>query len=117
MSAQKLRNGMIFTVCVTEQEIKQPQRKMLTDSRVVIVIIMFAFIVATFFIIKAIVKLMYMNVMTRGGNKTAYTECFDDIYKRIRNQEKFNFIVTVLDINDLKKVNDTYGHEYGDKMI
>lgn len=117
MSAQKLRNGMIFTACVTEEEIKAPQRKMLSDSLVIIVIIMSVFIAATFSIIKAIVKLMYTDVMTKVGNKTAYTECVDDIYKRMRNQEDFNFIVTVLDINDLKKVNDTYGHEYGDRLI
>ena len=117
MSAQKLRNGMIFTVCVTEQEIKQPQQKMLKDSIIVIVLVMSAFVSATFSIIKAIVRLMYSDVMTRVGNKTAYMECVDTIYKKMREQERFNYIVTVLDINDLKKVNDTYGHEYGDRLI
>ncbi|MBR4981314.1 MAG: diguanylate cyclase, partial [Lachnospiraceae bacterium] len=117
MTAQKLRNGMIFTVCVPEQEIKQPQRKVLSDSIAVIIFIMSVFVVATVSIIKVIVRLAYTDVMTRVGNKTAYTECVDSIYKRIRNKEKLNYLVVVMDINDLKKTNDTYGHEYGDKLI
>lgn len=117
MTAQKLRNGMIFTVCVPEQEIRQPQRKVLADSIVVIMLIMSAFVAVTVSITKAIVRLIYTDVMTRVGNKTAYAECVDTIYKRIRNKEKLNYIVAVIDINDLKKANDTYGHEYGDKLI
>lgn len=117
MTAQKLRNGMIFTVCVPEQEIKQPQRKVLLGSIVVIMLIISAFVAVTVSITKVIVRLIYTDVMTRVGNKTAYTECVDTIYKRIRNGEKLNFIVAVIDINDLKKVNDTYGHEWGDKLI
>ena len=117
LTAQKLRNGMIFTVCVTEQEIKHPQQKMLADSIMVIVLIMSVFVIVTVSIIKAIVKLLYTDVMTRVGNKNAYMECVDAIYKRLVNKEKFNFVVVVIDINDLKKVNDTYGHEYGDKLI
>ena len=117
MAAQKLRNGMIFTVCVTEQEINSPQQKLLSDSTVVIVLIILAFVAVTVSITKVIVKLIYTDAMTHVGNKTAYTECVDEIYKRIANKEKINFIVTVIDINGLKKVNDTYGHEYGDALI
>ena len=117
MAAQKLRNGMIFAVSVPENEIKQPQQRVLSDSIAVIAIIMSAFVAVTVSITKAIVKMIYIDVMTRVGNKTAYSECVDTIYKRIRNKEKFNFVVTVIDINDLKKANDTYGHAYGDYLI
>lgn len=117
MTAQKLRNGMIFTVCVPEQEIKQPQQIVLAESIAVIILVMSAFIVITVSITKVIVKMIYTDVMTRVGNKTAYEECIDTIYKRIRNKEKLNFVVAVIDINDLKKVNDTYGHEWGDVLI
>lgn len=117
MSAQKLRNGMIFTVCVTEQELKEPQQKILATSFIVIALIMSVFVAITVSITKVIVKLIYTDAMTKVRNKTAYTECVDSIYKRIRDKEKINFIVAVADINDLKKTNDTYGHEYGDKLI
>lgn len=117
LTAQKLRNGMIFTVCVTEWEIKQPWLKMLMNSGMVIVLLMSAFVAVTVSITKVIVRLIYTDAMTRVGNKTAYTECIGAINKRIIDKENFNFIVVVIDINDLKKVNDTYGHEYGDKLI
>ena len=117
MASQKLRNGMIFSVCVTEQEIKSPQQKLLSDSIVVIFLVILAFVAVTVSITKVIVKLIYTDAMTHVGNKTAYMECIDEIYKRIENKEKLTFTVIVIDINNLKNVNDTYGHEYGDELI
>lgn len=117
MMAQKLRNGMIFTVCVAEQEIKQPQQKMLIDSVLVILLIMSGFVAVTVFLTKSIIRLIYTDSMTQVGNKTAYNECVDLLCRRIRDKEHINFQIAVVDINDLKIVNDTYGHEYGDKLI
>ena len=117
MTAQKLRNGMIFTVCVTEEELQRPQKKMLKQSVVVMLAILSIFVAATVPIIKAIVRLIYVDTMTRVRNKTAYSECVDDIYRKFLAKEKLQFTVIVADINDLKKVNDTYGHDYGDMLI
>ena len=117
MTAQKLRNGMIFTVCVTEQEIKQPRQKMLINSILVILLIMSGFVAVTVLLTKAIVRLIYTDAMTQVGNKTSYNDCVELLEKRIRDKEHINFQIIVIDINDLKKVNDTYGHEYGDKLI
>ena len=117
LTSQKLSNEMIFTVCVTEEELQEPQRKMLINSVLVILGVLSGYIVVTISVIKAIVKLMYKDSMTRVGNKAAYVECVETLYKRMKNNEKFCFSVVVVDINDLKKVNDTYGHEYGDILI
>ena len=117
MTAQKLRNGMIFTVCVTEEELQRPQIKMLKQSVFVMLVILSIFVAATVSITKAIVRLMYVDTMTRVRNKTAYSECVDDIYRKFLAKEKLRFTVIVADINDLKKVNDTYGHDYGDMLI
>ena len=38
----------------------------------------------------------------------------DNINKQIISKEDVDFAVVVVDINDLKKVNDSYGHEYGE---
>ena len=117
LTSQKLCNEMIFTVCVTEEELEEPQKRMLKDSVLVILCVMSGFVIVTISFLKAIVKLMYTDTMSKVGNKTAYLECVDTLYKRIKNNEKFIFSVIVIDINDLKKVNDTYGHEYGDILI
>ena len=117
LTALKLRNGMIFTVCVTEQEIKQPQQKTLIDSVLVILLIMSGFITVTVFLTKVIVRLIYTDALTQVGNKTAYNECVGSLSKRLRDKEKINFLIAVININNLKIVNDTYGHEYGDKLI
>ena len=117
LSSQKLRNGMIFTVCVATEEIQEPQKKMLQDTIFVIVLIMSVFLIATMYITKTIIRLMYTDTMTSVGNKTAYMEAVDVISRKIDNEEKFSFTVLVADINDLKKINDTYGHECGDILI
>ena len=117
MFAQKLRNGMIFTVCVEQREVKEPQQSMMIHSVVMIFLIMAVFVAITVSLVKAIVSMMYTDSMVRVANKTAYTEVVDKIYKRMREKESVNYMVAVADINDLKKINDTYGHEYGDKLI
>ena len=117
LTALKLRNGMIFAVCIAEKEIKQPRQKTLMDSVLVIMLIMSCFGMVTVFLIKAIVRLIYTDVMTQVGNKTAYNERVDLLSKQIRDKEPVDFVIVVVDINDLKLVNDTYGHDYGDKLI
>ena len=117
LTSQKLRNGMIFTVCATNQEIIAPQQRMLSNSILVIVLILSIFILVTVSVTKAIVSLMYTDPLTRVRNKTAYSECVEEMYKRIKGADKVHFTVIVSDINDLKKVNDTYGHEFGDQLI
>lgn len=50
-----------------------------------------------------------------------YNRCsFEDYLMRVYQQSKTSgdvFSLVLLDINDLKKVNDTYGHEAGDLML
>ena len=117
MTAQKLQNGMIFTVCVTKEELEAPQKDMIEDSIIVIIVILSIFVLATVSITKAIVRLTYTDSMTRVKNKTAYSESVDALYRRIVEKDNLEFVVVVVDINDLKKVNDTYGHDYGDILI
>lgn len=117
MFAQKLRNGMIFTVSVEEREIKEPQQSMMIHSVVMIILMLSVFFTIAVSYTNAIVRMMYTDTMARVANKAAYAEYVDRIYKRMREKDHINFTVAVADINDLKKVNDTYGHEYGDKLI
>ena len=49
--------------------------------------------------------------MTSVGNKTAFTAKVSEI----RDDEEYGIVL--MDVNNLKMVNDTYGHEAGDEYI
>jgi len=117
LTAQKLRNEMIFSLSVLEEELRKPKQYLLLQIMAVLLLIMSVFVFITVTQTKAIVSLIYTDALTRVGNKSAYRECVDTLYKRIKNRENVHFAVVVADINDLKKVNDNYGHEYGDILI
>ena len=60
--------------------------------------------------------LAYRDSLTGIKNSTAYTEAIDELNKEI-NRGNPTFGLIVADINDLKKTNDTYGHEIGNELI
>lgn len=65
-------------------------------------------------------RLAYTDELTGLLNRTAFRE---DLEKRMEPEQTAggeNILPTVvymLDLNDLKKCNDTYGHDYGDQYI
>jgi len=60
--------------------------------------------------------LAYMDSLTGMSNNTAYTQATAEIDADIR-RGKAGFGVMVVDINNLKKTNDTYGHDAGNALI
>lgn len=50
--------------------------------------------------------------LTRVGNKGAYLQKIQDL-----NKNNTNFAIIMIDINNLKQINDEYGHKAGDKYI
>lgn len=59
----------------------------------------------------------YKDPLTNVRNVNAYTESKAIIEKDVKNGTITEFAVAVFDLNDLKLVNDTIGHEAGDKYI
>ncbi len=62
-------------------------------------------------------RMAYTDSLTGVKSKAAYFEAEGKIDNRIRNDELKDFAVGVFDLNNLKYINDTKGHEEGDKMI
>lgn len=57
--------------------------------------------------------LAYSDGLTEVGNRTAYEEKL----KALENRKDGKFGVIIFDVNNLKIVNDNFGHEMGDKLI
>lgn len=57
----------------------------------------------------------YTDALTGVKSKAAYAEARDELDRAIHNGEKPEFALIVFDVNDLKRMNDVYGHEAGDR--
>ncbi len=61
-------------------------------------------------------SLAYTDKLTGLKNNTSYLDAVSKINAEIE-EKKAAFSVFVIDINGLKYVNDTFGHQYGNKLI
>jgi len=62
-------------------------------------------------------KMAAVDSLTGIKNKHAYAQWEEEINERIKGGNQEPFAVVVCDINDLKAVNDMYGHKEGDVCI
>lgn len=58
-------------------------------------------------------KLAYTDALTNLNNRTA----IDSVFKTLDNDYKSRIIIVCFDLNDFKHINDTYGHNIGDKLL
>jgi diguanylate cyclase (GGDEF)-like protein len=58
-----------------------------------------------------------IDALTRVKNKHAYLEAEKHIDRLIADHRQPPFAVVILDVNDLKKINDTSGHQAGDRYL
>ena len=58
-----------------------------------------------------------MTHQPKVKNKHAFLEAEEKINRHIAEKTQPEFAVIVLDVNDLKKVNDTEGHQAGDQYL
>ncbi len=59
----------------------------------------------------------YSDSLTGMKSKHAYAEAEQQMEQKIADGTMTEFSVGIFDVNDLKKVNDTQGHDAGDKFI
>lgn len=58
-----------------------------------------------------------IDPLTGVKNRHAYLEAEEELDCEIAEHRKSDFAIVILDVNDLKKVNDTLGHHAGDEHI
>ncbi|MBR6474834.1 MAG: diguanylate cyclase [Lachnospiraceae bacterium] len=59
----------------------------------------------------------YTDALTHVRNKHAYVEVEAELDRKISDKKLKDFGIIVFDLNGLKYVNDTYGHETGDQYL
>ena len=62
-------------------------------------------------------KMAYSDPLTGVKNKMAYLEDVGSFEQKIEDDFLKDFGIVIFDLNDLKKTNDTLGHDAGDKYI
>lgn len=62
-------------------------------------------------------KLAYTDALTDMENRTAFEEKEAEIAEKIQSGELSEVLICQIDLNNLKKVNDSYGHACGDKYL
>ena len=60
-------------------------------------------------------KLAFMDIMTKTGNRSAYERFLSD--KADFDVKGRNLSLVLLDLNDLKQINDIHGHDAGDQVL
>ena len=66
---------------------------------------------------KKLADLMEQDSLTHVKNRTAYDKYIRQFQKQVADGETTEYAIAYFDINDLKVINDKYGHEAGDAYI
>ena len=61
-------------------------------------------------------RIAYQDALTHVKNKSAYNLKAKELTEKLREGEA-EFAIVMVDVNYLKRVNDTYGHDCGDKYL
>ncbi|WP_405328796.1 diguanylate cyclase domain-containing protein [Fibrobacter sp.] len=61
--------------------------------------------------------LAFQDSLTGVRNKMAYDNYIEELENRIENGEVKSYGIAILDTNNLKEINDTYGHENGNAYL
>ena len=60
---------------------------------------------------------VFVDALTSVRNKGAFDEYVQDMQKQIEQKEPIEFAIGVFDCDDLKKINDQYGHDKGNEYL
>lgn len=64
-----------------------------------------------------LLKMTYYDELTGLLNERSYLQEIDELDKKVQNNEIGEYAVILMDLNNIKITNDTYGHRYGCHLI
>lgn len=59
----------------------------------------------------------YKDSLTGVRNKTSYDNFIHDLQQQVENKLINEYALVVVDVNGLKKINDTFGHDHGNMLL
>jgi diguanylate cyclase (GGDEF)-like protein len=62
-------------------------------------------------------KRVYVDALTSVRNKGAFGDSVKELQTRLDANEQFEFAIAIFDCDNLKLINDKYGHDKGDEYI
>lgn len=62
-------------------------------------------------------QMAYTDSLTGAGNKLAFTNVVKHLDEQARKDSSFSYTVVFFDVNNLKFINDTFGHMQGDRYL
>lgn len=114
-------SGLFMAFCIFLQA-KYPMTPFYSMGLVIATCIMHSFVqiderIESSRKIGSYMRVAYKDPLTQVRNATAYKESKNIIDNQLKNGAITNLGVIVFDVNNLKTVNDTLGHEAGDRYI
>lgn len=115
MAFQTVDNGMRYILYSPVKEINKERNQLLATIIVLTTCILALFIIFMAHMTRRIIHFAFTDALTGVKNKA----CYDDYVQMLegKSQEENPYAVVVFDVNSLKPVNDTYGHEAGDALL
>ena len=62
-------------------------------------------------------KRVFVDALTHVRNKGGFDDYIDKLEQQRESEEKFEYAIGVFDCDDLKRINDTYGHDKGNVYL
>ena len=93
--------GILVVILILMLRNIQSERKILEEERM----------------LRTLNKRVFVDSLTSVRNKGAFSDYLETLQERVDQDEKFDFAIGVFDCNDLKKINDHYGHDKGDEYL
>ena len=87
------------------------------QSRMGIVFDKFRHALSLDFLNKRLLELMRRDPLTNVNNRTAYEDKEKYLQSVINSEEKISFAIAMFDVNNLKLINDSEGHDAGDSYL